>query len=158
MEISKHASLHEVTYNAGYVRDGIDNTPTAEHIQQMKITANAIFEHVREFAGVPLSISMYRSLAVEKARGRSGTSQHCKGEAMDLNGKGKFPNSKIFQFIKENLVFDQMINEYPVNGEPTWVHVSYVTGNNRGQILTCQKVNGKTVYTHYKKGDCNEMD
>ena len=158
-QISKHISLYEATHNAGYVKQGLDNTPTEAHIKQMQITANAVFEPVREYANCPLSAAMYRSPQVEKAKGRSGKSQHCKGEAIDINGKGKFPNSKIFQFIKENLIFDQLINEYPVNGEPAWVHVSFVSGNNRQQMLTCRRDReGNAWYTIYKKGDCNEME
>ena len=90
------------------------------------------FEPARIWYNKPIKInSFYRSLALNKAAGGSATSQHVKGEAIDLTGGSKEENKKIFEWIKNNLVFDQLINEYDF----TWVHVSYSETKNRNQIL-----------------------
>lgn len=157
--ISEYVTYKEACYNPSYEAKGIDNTPNAEQLAKLTKTATAICDPVRKFADCPVNFKMFRSPAVEKAQGRSGTSQHCKCEATDITSldKKKTTNAKIFQHIKSSVAFDQMINEYPVNGEPSWVHVSWKETGNRGQILTCTKgKDGKPLYTAYKKGDCNE--
>ena len=154
--ISEHVTYKEACYNPDYEAQGLDNTPNAEQVIKLGKTARAICDPVRKFANCPVNFKMFRSLAVEKAKGRNGKSQHPKCEAADITSldKKKTTNAQIFQHIKSNMVFDQMINEYPVNGEPTWIHVSYKEGANRMQILTVDKEspNGRG----YKKGDCNE--
>jgi hypothetical protein len=82
--------------------------------------------------GKPIKVnSFYRSLNLNKAVGGSATSQHVKGEAIDLTGGSKEENKKIFDWCKVNLVFDQLINEY----DYTWIHISYNKTKNRNQIL-----------------------
>ena len=155
--ISEFVGYKEACYNPNYEAKGLNNTPSPEQLIKLGQTAKRICDPVRRFAGVSLSFKMFRSPAVEKVMGRSGTSQHCKCEAADINGEGRIKNSKLFNFIKSNLTFDQLICEYPVNGEPGWVHVSVINGNNRMQILTCVKgKDGKPKYSEFKKGDCNE--
>lgn len=160
-KISTHISYEEAVNSPTAKAKGISNEPTLEHLKAMTIVANKCFEPVRKFANVPLKInSFYRSPILNKAIGGAvdkfgqAKSQHCKGEAIDFTGNGKIKNSLLFQHIKANLEFDQLLNEYPVNGEPTWIHVSYKEGANRMQILTVDKEspNGRG----YKKGDCNE--
>jgi hypothetical protein len=114
------------------------------------LLAEKIFEPIREFVGAPVYISsFYRSKSLNSAVGGSLSSQHCRMEAMDIDMDGTdTTNKEIFDFIKDNLDFDQLINEFPVNGNPSWVHVSYNTkGAQRKQILKASKINGKTVYT-----------
>lgn len=155
-KLSEHLELSEVTRSSTAKRLGINNTPTPEHIENLKKLAENVFEPIRNHFGVPIYISSgYRSAALNKAtKGASSTSQHVSGEAVDLQqtGKGnKISNKQVFDYIKNNLSFDQLIAEFPVNGEPDWVHVSYEsTGKQRKQILVAKKVNGATKYTPYK--------
>jgi len=159
--ISEHISYEEAVNSPTAAAKGISNEPTLEHLKSMVTVATKCFEPVRKFANMPLKInSFYRSPALNKAIGGAvdkfgaAKSQHCKGEAIDFTGAGKILNSKMLQYIKSNLEFDQLICEHPVKGEPTWIHVSYKEGANRMQILTVDKEspNGRG----YKKGDCNE--
>jgi hypothetical protein len=150
MNLSKHLTLAEAIRSESAKRLGISNMPTPEHLENGKIVAEKIFEPIREFVGGPVYISsFYRSNALNKAVKGSATSQHCRMEAMDIDMDGTdTTNKEIFDFIKDNLDFDQLINEFPVNGNPSWVHVSYNTkGAQRKQILKASKINGKTVYT-----------
>jgi len=156
MKLSDNLELYEVTRSNTAKRLGISNEPTPEHIENFKKLAENVFEPIRKHFGVPIYISSgYRSAALNKAtKGSSTTSQHVSGEAVDLDqdGKGnKITNKQVFDYIKANLNFDQLIAEFPVGGNPAWVHVSYEsTGKQRKQILVARKVNGATKYTPYK--------
>ena len=135
-------------------RKGIDNSPSSEkHIDSMVLLAVNIFQPIRDFFCRPIFISSgYRSVKLNKALGgSSSTSQHMKGEAMDIDGDryGNVLNSEIFNFIKDNLDFDQLIWEYGNDNEPDWVHVSYKPEGNRGQILKVIRVNGRPKYSVY---------
>ncbi len=158
MKISEHLSLSEVTRSETAKRKGISNNPTAEHLENFKLLAENVFEKIRNHFGVPIHISSgYRSKELNSAIGGSQTSQHSKGQAIDVDMDGSgdgVTNADVFNFIKDNLVFDQLIAEFPKQGNPDWVHVSYTKVNNRKQILVAKKVNGKTIYTPYK----NEKD
>jgi hypothetical protein len=147
--ISKHISLKEATYSSTGEAKKIDNSPTAEHLVSMKLLAEKVFEPVREWYGKPIKInSFYRSKALNTAIGGSQTSQHSKGEAMDIDTASD--NNKLFDYIKDKLDFDQLIFEFPVNGIASWVHVSYKKSGNRKQVLVAKKINGKTTYIPYK--------
>jgi zinc D-Ala-D-Ala carboxypeptidase len=150
MKLSKHLELAEVIRSSTAKRLGIKNEPTSEHLSNLKLLAENIFEPIREHFGRPIFISSgYRSAALNKAtKGASTTSQHSKGEALDLDMDGtEISNKQVFDFIKNNLNFDQLINEF----DYSWVHVSYsATGKQRKQILSATKVNGKTTYTNLK--------
>lgn len=154
MKLSKHLELAEVIRSSTAKRLGIKNEPTAEHLANLKLLAENIFEPIREHFGRPIFISSgYRSAALNKATpGASTTSQHSKGEAIDIDMDGtEISNKQVFEFIKNNLVWDQMIWEFGNKDNPDWVHVSYSsTGKQRKQILSATKVNGKTVYTNLK--------
>jgi zinc D-Ala-D-Ala carboxypeptidase len=154
MKLSKHLELAEVIRSSTAKRLGIKNEPTAEHLANLKLLAENIFEPIREHFGRPIFISSgYRSAALNKATpGASTTSQHSKGEALDIDLNGtEISNKQVFEFIKNNLVWDQMIWEFGNKDNPDWVHVSYSsTGKQRKQILSATKVNGKTVYTNLK--------
>jgi len=151
MQISKHLSLAEVSRSETAKRRGINNTPSGEHLENFKILAENVFEKVREHFGVPIHISSgYRSKELNKAIGGSATSQHCSGEAIDIDMDGSahgVTNAQVFNYIKDNLEFDQLIWEFGSDTNPDWVHVSYEsTGKQRKQILKAVKSKGKTVY------------
>jgi zinc D-Ala-D-Ala carboxypeptidase len=155
MKLSKNLSLTEVTNSNTAKRKGISNQPTEEHLVALKSLAENIFQPIREHFAKPIWLSSgYRSEALNKAIGGSKTSQHCKGEAMDIDmdGKGGPTNAEIFNYIKDNLPFDQLIWEFGTKTSPDWVHVSYKKGGpQRGQILRAVRNSaGKTVYEPYK--------
>lgn len=155
MNLSKNVTLKEMLVSETAKRKGIDNTPTKEvYISNMIILAKNIFQPIREAFCVPIFISSgYRSIKLNKALGgSSSTSQHMKGEAMDLDADryGGVKNSEIFNFIKENLDFDQLIWEYGDKKEPDWVHVSCKSRDNRNEVLKVDRVNGKPKYSLYK--------
>lgn len=151
--ISDHISLKEATRSQTATRRGINNQPTEAHHCAMKDTAVCVFEPVRKHFGKPLYISsFYRSEALNEAIGGSKTSQHSKGEAIDIDADvyGGVTNAEVFNYLKDNVDFDQLIWEFGDDNQPDWVHVSYnTTGKCRGQILKAVKVNGKTQYKNY---------
>ena len=154
MKLSKHLSLKEVIKSNTATRKGIDNTPTDEHLYNLKRLAEEIFEPIRTHFNVPIGVSSgYRSIALNKAIGGSKTSQHSKGEALDLDADiyGEITNKQIFDFIKDNLVYDQLIGEgLSSNGDYNWIHVSYsATRKNRKEILIADFSTGKAVYKKY---------
>ena len=153
MELSKNLVLAEVIRSETAKMKGISNMPTPEHIENFKKLAENVFQPIRDHFGVPIHISSgYRSKALNKAIGGSLSSQHCQGEAIDIDMDGtSITNKQIFDFIKDNLVFDQMIWEFGTDKNPDWVHVSYEsTGKQRKQILKAVKIKGKTSYLPYK--------
>lgn len=136
MQISKNISYKEAVYSNTASKLGIDNTPSPATLERMKLVANKVFQPIREHFGVPIKVtSFYRSPKLNKAVGGSKTSQHVLGEAMDLKGTNGVTNKQIYDFIKSNLEFDQLIWEYGTDKEPSWVHVSYRKGRNRKQTL-----------------------
>lgn len=152
MNLSKNLSLAEMISSESAKRNGIKNEPTAEHLENMKKLAVNVFQPIRDHFNVPIHISSgYRSLALNKAIKGSLSSQHCSGEAMDIDMDGTdITNDKIFNYIKDNLVFDQLIWEFGTGNNPDWVHVSYESkGKQRKQVLKAIKKNGKTAYTTY---------
>jgi hypothetical protein len=148
MKISEHLDLSELIRSESAKRNGISNMPTEEHIANFKLLAEKVFEPIRNNFRCPIHISSgYRSAALNKVIGGSLTSQHCKGEAIDIDMDGTpngVTNKMVFDYIKDNLEFDQLINEF----DYSWVHVSYSEGKNRGQILKAIKSNGKTSYVN----------
>jgi len=154
MKLSEHLDLAEVTRSESAKRKGISNMPTAEHIANFKVLAEKIFEPIRTNFRCPIIISSgYRSKELNAAIGGSASSQHCSGEAIDIDMDGTphgVTNRMVFDYIKDNLVFDQLIYEFGDAQNPDWVHVSYeTTGNQRKQILRASRINGKTIYSKY---------
>ena len=154
MRISTHLDLVEVTRSETAKRNGINNNPTKEHLQNFIKLAENIFEPIRKHFGVPIHISSgYRSVALNKFIKGSATSQHCTGEAIDIDMDGSssnVTNKMVFDFIKDNLNFDQLIFEFGTKDKPDWVHVSYEsTGKQRKQILKAIKSVGRTAYQNY---------
>lgn len=150
MKISKHLSLAEVTRSETAKRNGIDNIPTSEHLENFKLLAEKVFEPIRTHFGVPIHISSgYRSQALNKFIKGSASSQHCKGEAIDIDmdsSSSGVTNKMVFDFIVANLEWDQIIHEFGTDENPDWVHVSYTKGKNRKQKLKALRTNGKTSY------------
>jgi len=147
--ISKHISYKEGTYSNTATRRGIDNIPNKEQLSNMEIIAEKVFEPLREWVGGPIRInSFYRGPDLNKAIGGSSSSQHCKGQAVDIDDTScKKTNAEMYAWIKENLDFDQMIWEFGTEANPNWVHVSYVSKDkNRNRCLKAYKENGKTKY------------
>ena len=154
MKISKHLTLEECTRSATADKLGIvNNNPNQSIIENMQLLAEKVFEPIREHFKTPIHVSsMYRGLNLNQAIKGSITSQHCSGQAMDIDmdSKGKPTNKDIFDFIKKNLEFDQMIWEFGNDKQPDWVHVSYTSSKNRKQILKAKKINGRTTYENFK--------
>jgi hypothetical protein len=150
MKISQHLNLSELTRSDSAKRNGIDNNPTAEHLENFKLLAEKVFEPIRLHFGVPIHISSgYRSEALNKFIKGSSSSQHCKGEAIDIDMDGSssgVTNADVYNFIKDNLNFDQLIWEMGTDKNPDWVHVSYTKDKNRKQKLKAVRTNGKTSY------------
>ena len=142
MKISNHLTLREVTKSNTADRRGIDNTPTDEHLENLKVVAEKIFEPLRVRFGVPIGISSgYRSKALNKAVKGSKTSHHCRGMALDIDADmfGGITNKQIFDYIKDNLEFTQLIWEFGTDDEPNWVHAAYEPDNLKKQVLRAWK-------------------
>jgi len=147
--ISKHISYKEGVYSRTALRRGIKNNPNAEQMENMITIAEKVFEPLRIWVGGPIKInSFFRSPELNKAIGGSGKSQHCHGQAIDIDDTfGKMSNAEMYEFIKENLDFDQIIWEFGDDNNPDWVHVSYVSAEeNRKRCLKAYKEKGKTKY------------
>lgn len=145
MKLSKNLSLAEAVRSATAQRHGIANTPTVEHSINLKRIAENIFQPVRNYLGSPLFVSSgYRSKELNDLINGSPRSQHCDGNALDLDNGDE--NYAIFNYIKNHLSFDQLIWEFGTDQNPSWVHVSYVGADNRNQTLKAYKLNGKTKY------------
>ena len=150
MRISKHISYKEATQSQTAVRKGINNEPDAYQLQNMQVLAEKVFEPLREHFGVPIAInSFFRSQKLNKAIGGVAGSQHTQGRAIDVDDTlGGVSNKQMFEWIKANLDFDQLIWEFGNDNNPDWVHISYVSeSENRKRVLKASKKNGKTVYT-----------
>jgi D-alanyl-D-alanine dipeptidase len=153
MQLSENLSLAEVMRSETAKRKGVSNMPTPEHIENFKKLAENIFQPIRKHFGKPIHISSgYRSAALNKAIGGAASSQHCTGEAIDIDMDGtSITNKQVFDYIKEHLNFDQLIWEFGTASNPDWVHVSYEsTGKQRKQVLKAVKQGGKTSYVPYK--------
>jgi zinc D-Ala-D-Ala carboxypeptidase len=149
--ISKHISEKEATKSVTALRLGIDNTPNGTALNNMKILAEKVFEPLREWVGGPIKInSFYRSPDLCVAIGSKVSSQHtCKnGAAIDIDDiYGHKTNKEMFEWIKENLDFDQLIYEFGNEENPDWLHISYVDEEkNRNRILKAVRDDGKTKY------------
>ena len=147
VRLSKNFTLQEFTKSQVAERRGIDNLPGEIHLERAKELFENIVQKVRDNFGVTIINSGYRSGDLNYAIGGSNTSQHCRGQAVDIECPGT-PNYDVAKWIEDNLEFDQLILEFYTSGIPDsgWVHVSYDTEDNRKQSLTATKENGKTIY------------
>ena len=147
--ISAHISYKEAVYSRTATRLDIDNNPDDMEVYRMSLIAEEVFEPLRAWVGGPIKInSFFRSPELNKAIGGSTKSQHCHGQAIDLDDTyGRATNAEMYEFIKEHLDFDQMIWEFGDDDNPDWVHVSYVSSDkNRNRCLKAYKENGRTKY------------
>ena len=147
--LSKHVSYREGVYSRTAERLGLKNDPSDVHLANMRLISEKVFEPLREFVGGPIKInSFYRGPELNKAIGGSSKSQHCNGQAIDIDDTyGHATNAEMYHWIKENLNFDQMIWEFGDDNNPAWVHVSYVNdSDNRNRCLKAYRENGKTKY------------
>ena len=147
--ISGHISYKEGVYSRTAIRLNINNKPNDNQMQNMCLIAEEVFEPLRVWVGGPIKInSFFRSPELNKAIGGSTKSQHCHGQAIDLDDTfGRATNAEMYEFIKKHLDFDQMIWEFGNDENPDWVHVSYVSEDkNRNRCLKAYKENGKTKY------------
>ena len=150
MKLSENFSLLELTKSQTATRKGIDNTPSPEHQENLKLLCAHILQPVRDrFERVVSVSSGYRSPELCTAIGSKVTSQHAKGQAADFEIYG-LSNQELANYIKENLDYDQLILEYWKKEDPNsgWVHCSYNVSVNRKQYLKAYKENGKTKYEH----------
>lgn len=147
--ISQHISYDEAVISQTALRLHIDNTPSPDIIATMKLTAEKIFEPARTHFGPLIVDSFYRCPTLNNAIGGAKTSQHMRGEAIDI----KMPNGDnlaLLEWARHNLDFDQIIYEFDNgHGQPTWVHISYHAGYNRKSVIRAVKRNGVTVYENY---------
>lgn len=155
-KISEHVAYSEVIRSDTAKRKGIKNNPSDIQLERIKLFAEKVFEPLRNYVGVPIFISScFRSKALNKALGGATSSQHManNGAAMDLDAdifKG-VTNKEIFDYIKDNLDFDQLIIEnVGKDGTGGWIHVSYKEFNNRKEVLRMTIKNGKSTYTKYQ--------
>lgn len=150
--LSKNLPYKEFIRSRTASKHGIDNTPTKEHLENGRAIAKHIFQPTRDFYGKPITVtSGYRSKALNDKIGGSQTSQHSKGEALDLDTL--HDNTLIFFYILNHLDFDQLIYELGDDENPDWVHVSYKrNGKNRGQALRAVRSGGKVIYKPFYRG------
>ena len=149
MELSKSFTLNELTKSQEATRLGIDNTPSEEHIKNLKILCEKILQPIRDFYGMPVSVSSgYRSAALCETVGSSSKSQHTKGQAADFEIFGVH-NKEVSDWIVQNLDYDQCILEFwnPEDPNSGWIHCSYNDEGNRKQYLRASKFLGRIVYS-----------
>ena len=148
--ISEHITYKEGVYSTTALRLGLNNDPTKAHLTNMELLAEKVFEPLRKHVNGPIKInSFYRGSELNKAIGGSSKSQHCEGRAIDIDDDyGYMSNADMFEYIKNNLSFDQMIWEFGNSDNPNWVHISYVNEEaNRNRCLLAYKdENNKTAY------------
>jgi len=150
MKLTENLTLQEATKSNTATRLGIDNTPNQATIETMIETAEKIFQPLRDKLGAIRVSSFYRSPELNRAIGGSKTSQHCKGEAIDMQGVN-VSNAELFEEACKLEDFDQIIWEFGTLTEPDWVHVSYSKTHNRKQILRATKIGKRTAYVPYRK-------
>jgi zinc D-Ala-D-Ala carboxypeptidase len=149
MKLSEKFSLADVTRSDTATRRGFDEQfkPEQRVIDNAKEVCVNILDKIPQAFFIS---SFYRCKRLNRAIGGSATSDHMEGCAVDIDSQNDLNNKLIFDWIKDNCTFDQLIAEFPVNDMPSWVHVSYRKTGNRNQILVAKKINSRTVYKLYK--------
>lgn len=148
MKLSEHVSLVEFERSESATKHSILNKMNESETTKAKLLCEKVFEPIRKKVGKPIKInSGFRSTLLNKVIGGSKSSQHCKGEAMDLDLHDK----ELFVWIIENLDFDQAIFEGGTETQAGWFHISYKASGNRKEALRMTKVKGKSVYTKFIK-------
>jgi putative chitinase len=155
-QLTEHFTLAEMIVSPTAKRLGIPNTPTAEHIENMRYCCEKILEPVRAKFGPVTVNSSYRAPLVNKAVGGSKTSQHVNGQAIDFEVQG-VSNKVVADWVADNLEFDQVILEFYTAGDKNsgWVHASIKKegGNRRQRLIATKSKSGGTSYTPVKDFD-----
>ena len=148
MQLTNNFSLAEMVKSDTALRHDMDNTPGETEIANLKTLCEKVLQPVRDHfqTGVKVN-SGFRHPEVNAKVGGSKTSDHCKGQAADIEIPGT-ANADLAVWIMENLDYTQLILEFYTPGVPDsgWVHVSYDPANLKKQNLTATKKDGKTVY------------
>jgi zinc D-Ala-D-Ala carboxypeptidase len=148
MNLTKNFTLEEMTKSETALRHDLENTPNEQEISAMKLLAEKVLQPVRDHFGKGVKVnSGFRNQDVNQKVGGSRNSDHIRGQAADIEIPG-IPNAELAEWIKDNLEFNQLILEFYTPGVPDsgWVHVSYIPEDNKKQVLTATKKDGKTVY------------
>ena len=146
MNLSKHVTVEEFCFSPSALRAGIKNVMALQQLENATLLCEKVFEPLREYVGKPIKInSGFRSPSLNRAIGGSSSSQHCKGQAMDL----ELHDKELFDWIIDNLEYDQLIAEFGTDNHFAWFHISYSHKNNRKEVLRATKKAGKTVYSKY---------
>tara|TARA_R100001244_G_C5160943_1_gene131003 strand:+ start:1163 stop:1627 length:465 start_codon:yes stop_codon:yes gene_type:complete len=151
--ISKHITYAEAIHSNTAKRKQIDNTPSQTQVEAMKLIASEIFEPLRKWVGGPIKVnSFFRSVVLNEQIGGVASSQHCKGQAIDIDDVyGRKSNAEMYNWIKENLSYDQIIWEFGTDMQPNWIHISYVSKEeNRNRCLKAYKEDRRTKYKFIK--------
>lgn len=155
-KITKHLSYREVTKSWTAIKHGINNEPDSKQLDNIARLAKEIFESVRMHFNVPIGVvSCFRSFELNKLIGGANGSQHladndCAAIDLDADIYGQITNRAIFNYIKDNLEFDQLIYEFGDDNDPDWIHVSLAKEKNRNQILQAKKIRNKIYYDYYE--------
>ena len=146
MNLSKHVTVNEFCFSPTAIRAGIKNVMSLQQLENATLLCEKVFEPLRSHVGKPIKInSGFRSPSLNRAIGGSSSSQHCKGQAMDL----ELHDKELFDWIIDNLEFDQLIAEFGNDTHFAWFHISYTRSKNRKEVLRATKKAGKTVYSKY---------
>ena len=148
MNLTKNFTLEEMIKSETALRHGMDNTPGENEIGNLKLLCEKVLQPVRDHFGKGVKVnSGFRHPDVNAKVGGSRTSDHTRRQASDIEIPG-VPNAELAEWIKDNLEFRQLILEFYTPGVPDsgWVHVSYVAEDNKKEVLTATKKDGKTVY------------
>ena len=148
MRLTRNFTLAEMTKSETALRHDMDNTPGEQEISALKLLAEKVLQPVRDHYGKGVKVnSGFRHPEVNAKVGGSKTSDHCRGQAADIEIPG-VANADLAAWIRDNLEFRQLILEFYTPGVPDsgWVHVSYVAEDNKKEVLTATKKDGKTVY------------
>ncbi len=149
MKISDHITYAEAIHSNTAKRKSIDNTPSQTQVDAMKLIAEKIFEPLRKWVGGPIKVnSFFRSVTLNETIGGVASSQHCKGQAIDIDDVyGYKSNAEMYKWVQENLDYDQMIWEFGTDTQPNWIHISYVSKEeNRNKCLKAYKEHSRTKY------------
>lgn len=148
MQLTANFSLHEMIKSETALRNGLDNTPGPAEIENLRILCTYVLQPLRDAYGRGIKVnSGFRHPDVNAAVGGSRTSDHCRGQAADIEIPG-VANYDLAKYIEQYFDFTQLILEFYTPGVPDsgWVHVSYDQNNLKKQSLTAMRENGKVVY------------
>ena len=130
--LSPHFRLNEFVASGTAIRHNIDNTPREEHVERLKALCENVLEPLRRRFGVIRITSGYRCEELNTKVGGAAGSQHLRGEAADINVSGRSGGMKMYEYIRDNLPFDQLLFENKAKSGIYWLHVSYRSdGHNR---------------------------